>query len=317
MMRKLPVLVVKRESGQALLLVLLVLSLVLTLVLSSVSRSVTDVEISTYEDNSIRAFDAAEAGIEKTVVGEATSGITVSLDDNVTFTPQTTTSTGTANSYEYPLDLISGESAVISYIDYKKNTNGDYVFTCPSNNCKNNEPAQIRVCWGKPGTASNSSNTPAIYLEFYYTTDSVTTSKFEDMVNLSDIKVIASSADSHTTRTITNHFSAADTGSASPLPCTIPSSFSVLFQRSDAGSPLDIVDSSGGSLLFVRITMLYNNIAQPLNIRSASPLPSQGTLISSIGQSADVYRKLVLFQGYPELPFEVGNAIYSKSVINK
>ena len=299
-MRKLPVLVVKRESGQALLLVLLVLSLVLTLVLSSVSRSVTDVEISTYEDNSIRAFDAAEAGIEKTVVGEATSGITVSLDDNVTFTPQTTTSTGTANSYEYPLDLISGESAVISYIDYKKNTNGDYVFTCPSNNCKNNEPAQIRVCWGKPGTASNSSNTPAIYLEFYYTTDSVTTSKFEDMVNLSDIKVIASSA-----------------GSASRLPCTIPSSFSVLFQRSDAGSPLDIVDSSGGSLLFVRITMLYNNIAQPLNIRSASPLPSQGTLISSIGQSADVYRKLVLFQGYPELPFEVGNAIYSKSVINK
>ena len=63
-----------RQKGQALLLVLLVMSLVLTLVLSSVSKSVTDVEISKYEDNAIRAFDAAQAGIEKGMVGDITSG---------------------------------------------------------------------------------------------------------------------------------------------------------------------------------------------------------------------------------------------------
>ncbi len=60
-MRILPQNFLKNQKGQALLLVLLVMSLVLTLVLSSVSKSVTDVEVSKYEDNSIRAFDAAQA----------------------------------------------------------------------------------------------------------------------------------------------------------------------------------------------------------------------------------------------------------------
>ena len=58
----------KRESGQALILVLLSLSVVLTLVLYVVSRSVTDVAVSSQQEESVRAFSAAEAGIEKTLV---------------------------------------------------------------------------------------------------------------------------------------------------------------------------------------------------------------------------------------------------------
>jgi hypothetical protein len=54
-----------KEKGQALLMLLLVLSVVLTIIIATVSRSVTDIKITTYEDNSARAFGAAEAGVEE------------------------------------------------------------------------------------------------------------------------------------------------------------------------------------------------------------------------------------------------------------
>jgi len=52
-------------SGQAVLLVVLTLAVVLTLVLSVISRTITDVKITTVEGDSLRAFSAAEAGIER------------------------------------------------------------------------------------------------------------------------------------------------------------------------------------------------------------------------------------------------------------
>jgi Tfp pilus assembly protein PilX len=54
----------RREKGQALLLVVLMLSVVLVVVLSYVSRSITDVSISTYQEESVGALAVAEAGIE-------------------------------------------------------------------------------------------------------------------------------------------------------------------------------------------------------------------------------------------------------------
>ena len=56
---------VKKESGQALLIVLLVMAVVLTIGLSVVSRSVTDIKISQQEEESARALSAAEAGVEE------------------------------------------------------------------------------------------------------------------------------------------------------------------------------------------------------------------------------------------------------------
>ena len=57
-MRNLP----KIESGQALLLVLLGMAVVLTIVLSILSRSVTDIAVTSREEEALRAFSAAEAG---------------------------------------------------------------------------------------------------------------------------------------------------------------------------------------------------------------------------------------------------------------
>ena len=57
-----------REKGQALILVLLSLAVVLTVVLSVFSRSITDVSISSKENDAMRAFSAAEAGVEQVLV---------------------------------------------------------------------------------------------------------------------------------------------------------------------------------------------------------------------------------------------------------
>jgi Tfp pilus assembly protein PilX len=65
-----------RESGQALVLVLLSLSVVLTLVLFILARSITDVTVSSRQEESVRAFSAAEAGIERALVAGTGFGTT-------------------------------------------------------------------------------------------------------------------------------------------------------------------------------------------------------------------------------------------------
>ena len=55
----------KSELGQALIIILLVMAVGLTMGLAVVSRSVTDIRISQQEEESARAFSAAEAGIRQ------------------------------------------------------------------------------------------------------------------------------------------------------------------------------------------------------------------------------------------------------------
>jgi len=77
----------KKESGQALLIVLLGMAVILTLVLSIVSRSVTDISLTKKDEESLRAFSAAEAGVEQLLVGgpSATSFPNSSYSGNITY----------------------------------------------------------------------------------------------------------------------------------------------------------------------------------------------------------------------------------------
>lgn len=306
-MVKLPAYCGQKYKGQALLLILLVMSVVLSLVLSSVSKSVTDVEVSKYEDDAIRAFDAAQAGIEKSViVGGATSGTKVDLGNSASYTPVIATASATANYFKYSVDLSSGESAIIFFVKHKINSNGDIEMSC-AGGCTS--PTQIRLCWGRSGTLSSSFSAPALYIEYFYNSDLVNPDKWEGMADLSDIRVAISSADPYSgsdAKRIQNGFSNLNTTTGIPCPSSFPYAFTTLE---------NIIPT--GRLLFLRVTMLYNDTPQPLILRSASPFPGQGHEVASTGQSGDVFRKLVLYQGYPEIPFEFANAIYSKTNLVK
>ncbi|KKQ56981.1 MAG: hypothetical protein US75_C0001G0038 [Candidatus Woesebacteria bacterium GW2011_GWC1_38_13] len=106
--------------------------------MSSVSRGVTDVEVSTSEEESIRAFDAAQAGIERSVVALTTPAVSVALDSGATFVAdkdivssvQYLDGGDEVNYFKYPLELLSGESAIFFFVSHKENNDGDYVMTC-------------------------------------------------------------------------------------------------------------------------------------------------------------------------------------------
>lgn len=319
-MKNLPVFGESRQSGQALLLILLVMSLVLTLVISSVSRSVTDVEVSEYEDKTIRAFDAAQAGIEKAVIGSVTSGVPVSLGNNASFTPIIETIPGgIGNVYRYPIELVSGESANFYFVKHQDNGN-DIVTTCQPGGGTCITPTSLRVCWARLATPADEDFTPALHLEFYYNTDpdSGDEDKWENMTDLSDIEVTHIVVDPNTVRTAENNFTSPVAYVGGPPDC-VGYGFSSYYTATDAGYN----GLNNGALLFLRVTMLYNEInnngsPQPLGITiNGGNLPSQGSVITSTGQSGDVYRKLVLYQGYPEIPSEIGNVIYSRLSIVK
>ena len=57
------------KSGQALVLVMMVLSVALTVGLSIATRSTNEVKVTSSQEESARALEAAEAGLEKALGG--------------------------------------------------------------------------------------------------------------------------------------------------------------------------------------------------------------------------------------------------------
>ena len=72
------------KSGQALLVVLLMLGVALTIGISIASRSTTEVEISTTQQEAARALEAAETGIEKALGGVVVGNVVDHLGHQVT-----------------------------------------------------------------------------------------------------------------------------------------------------------------------------------------------------------------------------------------
>ena len=68
--------------------------------------------------------------------------------------------------------------------------------------------------------------------------------------------------------------------------------------------------------------MFYNSTLQPIGIDvnpigPSSSLPSQGTLIDSLGEAGETSRRVNVFESYPEPPFIFDSAIYSAGDITK
>jgi hypothetical protein len=70
----------KKKSGQIALIVVLLMVVILTIGLSLISRSITDVRISQDEKEALRAFSAAEAGIEEVLKSSSLASGPVSVD---------------------------------------------------------------------------------------------------------------------------------------------------------------------------------------------------------------------------------------------
>ena len=100
------------RRGQVLVVTLLILSVIVTVALSIASRSVTEVSVSTTQDESSRALEAAEIGLERylgTQKAEQQNVDTIKASYNV----PPPTDIGTKTSFAIPYDLEEGDVATI------------------------------------------------------------------------------------------------------------------------------------------------------------------------------------------------------------
>jgi hypothetical protein len=303
------------RSGQALLLVLLSMTVILTVTLSVASRSVVDVATTTYEENAMRAFSAAEAGVEQALL-TGLGGSEV-IDTQVTF-DTTVTTPSAVNSFNYPALLSSGESAVFWFVSHDSDGN----LSCTAGDCLTMNVIS-NLCWGEPGTYT-ASDAPAVELTIYYDDDPQEGVASGDFSNTEVVREaydyfalsrgngfndgpVSYEDDSDGSCEIdgkTYSFSATNLQLIPPrlnVPC-----------RSDSGC-----------LLMAKVMLLYSGAGDPHSVgmevqqTGGTQLPAQGMLIESIGEAGESTRKVRVFQGYPELPDVIGFSAYSTSSLVK
>ncbi|MBI4153452.1 hypothetical protein HY503_00420 [Candidatus Woesebacteria bacterium] len=261
-MRHLP----KSESGQALLLVLLSMAVVLTVVLSILSRTVTDIAVTSRGEEALRAFSAAEAGVEQALIVGADIGTTTIGD--ATFSADVSGFASGSQEFANPVALAAGESILFWFVAHDPST-GSLV-------CNVSYPcftgSQFRVCWGKPGTPSGAATTPAVEISTFY---AVTPGDY------SDVRIARVTADPNAPRRTSNNFSAPDGGT-----CTTGNE-GFEFQKTVDLISLGVPAGSYGvqnGLQFVKVRFLYNTdigheAGINVNFGGNTLLPSQGIRI--------------------------------------
>jgi len=281
------------NSGQALLIVLLSMAVILTIVLSILSRSVTDVAVTSREEEALRAFSAAEAGVERAILIGSNTG---SFDD-ASFVATAVNFAVSAEEYIYPDKLLSGESATIWFVDHDEETRE---LTCDTNECFTG--SQMSVCWAGPGTPSDQATTPALEISFLYV---------DIPWDYSTIKIARVTTDPNIARRVTNNF-----GDTDGVDCTLEGQDFEFKKTIDfSASGLNIPYATPGNLLIAKIRFFYNtNRAQTLGFDvegTGSDLPSQGRKIVSTGTAGEANRKIEVLRTFGELPSIFDAAVFS------
>ncbi len=289
------------ESGQALVLVLLSLSVVLTIVLFILSRSITDISISTEQADSVRAFSAAEAGIERALItGSSYNDVSIG---NASYSVNVSDYSEGQTTFNYPSKLLSGNSMTNWFVSH--NTLGNIIcgagYPCFTGNT-------LKVCWGNEGTSKSTATTPAIEISVYY----------EDPVgSLANVKLARAVYDPNDARRASNSFAMPD-----PVGTCQIGGVNHAFQKTITMSGLGIPASSytvANGLLFAKVRILYNTDASHIVGTSVAfagntTLPSQGLEIISTGSSgvagSESNRRVNVFQSWAEFPFS-GLSVFS------
>lgn len=306
-MRKLP-----SQSGQALLLILLSMAVILTVVLSIVARTTTDITITSREEEALRAFSAAEAGIEKALFIGTSLPLTSIGDGDATFKADVTGTGISVSEFSFPTGLVSGDSLVTWFINHDSSNNAACSVQYP---CFTG--SQFKVCWGSPGTLPGTTTTPAVEVSVFYTTVPA---------DFSTAKIARYTVDPYTQRAQTGVNGAPPNNFAYPSDgtCQIGQdnfAFSKTLNFSTMGIPVSAYGSQNG-LQYARIRMLYNtDVEHPVgvsaNFAGNSLLPPQGLTIVSTGTAGSSNRKVQVFQGYAEAPSVFDAAVFSPPALTK
>lgn len=307
----------KLYSGQALLLVLLAMSVVVTVALSIVSRSITDVGVTSRQEDATRAFVAAETGVERALVA-VDSTCTAGEPDcpEAGYVASRTDFAEGTRDINYPVSVGSGNSIPIWFINH----NAAGAIACDATNpCFTGD--RIKVCWGEVGIAPQ----PALEVAIYYA---------NTPGNYATTRVAKAGYDANAA-SHENNFVAPDAGN-----CTITNSNGTkiyAYQKTIAfgpppanlgatppnlGIPATVYGSGNQGLLFAKLRLLYNTVDHPIGVTTTglagtSTFPGQGFEVNSTGTSGDANRRLKVFQSYSEPPAIFDSLIFSGTGVTK
>ena len=254
------------EKGQVLLIVVLVMIVTLTIGLSVVTRTITNNRITTEEQNSEQAFSAAEAGLEK------------SLATNVATTGNFATNN---SSYTTVIRNVSGADILLNNGTPVLKDNPIDVWLAQYPTYATPWSGNVTVYWGSSSencASSEASNTRAA-LEVVIIRGS-----------LAAPQVTHYGLDPCAARASSNRFE------------SIPQAGGTIGGKTFSYSKtITIAPASPG--LLMRIIPLY--ASSTIAVRGSTALPSQGTIIESVGTVDKTKRKIISFRGYPSLPTEL------------
>jgi len=263
------------EKGQILLIVVITMIVALTIGLSVASRTVTELKLSKQNEESQRAFSAAEAGIDRVLQQGGEITLSEALGNNANFSVTAQAFDGSQiflnNGEEVDQDI----GADVWLSDYP-----NYANQIPS--------ASLTIYWGEEDQINCSSTDPVRpALE-------ISLLQGADVANPSFIKYLYDTCSGRT---------------SGSLDASLYGSYSL------SGIPGQIflnrvsVPISITSGIIMKVIPLYNStkIAIVAADSGGNPvaLPSQGSIIESTGSSGDTVRKIIYFQSYPQLPLEV------------
>jgi len=289
------------NQGQALLIILLSMAVILVIVLSILSRSITDVTITSREEEALRAFSAAEAGIEQALVAGPMSG----TFDAASFDAQVSQVAEGSNTFVSPLDVVAGDTATVWFVAHADDG---------SLECSAAKPCftggTMRICWGRPGTPTDGVTTPALEASILYAATPG---------DVGSIQVARATFDPNTSRRSNNSFAAPDAGG-----CTIESE-SYAFKKdltlASLGIPAGVYGTQDG-LQLARMRFLYNTdgaqtFGADVNFPGNGVLPSQGKRVESTGIAGEATRKVEVYDLFADLPAPFDSVLFTPGGITK
>jgi Tfp pilus assembly protein PilX len=253
------------HSGQILLITLLVLSIATTIALSLVARTTTDLNISNEADESSRAFNAAEAGIEEALrLQTAPSG---TLAGGATYAVSQTTIGGATGAYVFPRVTSVGQTETVWLVPHLDTG-------LPDTTTKGYTSNTMQVCFGDSAPVK-----PALEVTVYY-------------IHAGAYSTVRALYDSDAVRVGNNNFASAvnsGCGAGTNTSYSATLNFSVDFG----------INTAVDTLVMMRMRPLYANTQLAVNVPALQILPLQGNTYESCGTTGTgISRCISVIQNY-------------------
>jgi hypothetical protein len=284
----------KSASGQILVLVLLVVLIGMSIGLSIAARTLSNLKDTTSLNQSNRAFNAAEAGIELALSK-------LNNDPHACDTNCWSTSLSGVDSVNVTADPIGGNTNAFGLA----NVSRDDVIQV---NLEGYTGSQMNIYWGKSADQGNCSSTAAIVVSVVY--------KQSSTYNLAKKALDKCAADaSHN-----NNFDAASVSNASAADSITIQDGSV---HTDYGFKTAINVAAGGGfipsgaqILLARVRLMYGDSTEQIAISPVGAnLPNQGQQITSTAVSGQNQRTVKVVRSNATLPAIFDYALFNGSTL--